>query len=88
MARIRLCTLSGWRLPESVYPAGAIGIARGQVGIYALASPGGWPLLGRTPLQLLHPGADKPFLLEAGMTLTFRQITLREFHEMHEEQHG
>lgn len=61
--------------PRSLVPAGSVGIAGGQTGIYPLASPGGWQLIGRTPLRLFRPECgDDPVLLRAGDRVRFRPI--------------
>lgn len=57
--------------PRSSVPAGSVGIAGGQTGIYPLTSPGGWQLIGRTPLRLFDPTLSEPSLLRAGDTLRF-----------------
>jgi inhibitor of KinA len=59
--------------------AGAVGIAGGQTGIYPLASPGGWQVIGRTPLKLFHKKSDHPVLFAPGDTITFYSITEHEF---------
>ncbi len=53
--------------PRSRVPAGSVGIAGSQTGIYPLDSPGGWRLIGWTPLRLFDPAADPPALLTRGM---------------------
>jgi len=60
--------------PRTRVPAGSVAIGGGQTGIYPLASPGGWRLLGRTPLQLFDPARTPPCLLEPGDTLHFTPI--------------
>ena len=60
--------------PRRQVAAGSIGIADGRSGIYAMASPGGWTLIGRTPMRLFDPHAGEPFLLEPGMRVRFRAI--------------
>lgn len=60
--------------PRKKVPAGSVGIANGQTGVYPIDSPGGWQLIGRTPLQLFDPGREEPFLLAAGDTLRFAAI--------------
>jgi inhibitor of KinA len=60
--------------PRKKVPAGSVGIANGQTGVYPIDSPGGWQLIGRTPLQLFDPGREEPFLLAAGDTLRFSAI--------------
>lgn len=53
--------------------AGSIGIAGSQTGIYPLASPGGWNIIGRTPLQMFNPLSQIPVLLKAGDEVVFFQ---------------
>ena len=60
--------------PRQRVETGSIGIADGRTGIYAMASPGGWNLIGRTPLKLFDPDASKPFVLSAGMRVRFKAI--------------
>jgi inhibitor of KinA len=62
----------------SVAP-GSVGIANQQCCIYPLATPGGWNLIGRTPLRLFRVDADPPSLLRPGDRVTFRAITPDEF---------
>lgn len=63
--------------------AGSVGIAGWQTGIYPLTSPGGWQIIGRTPLKLFDARRPQPVLLNAGDTVRFHPISLKEF-----EQHG
>ncbi len=58
---------------------GSIGIAGGRTGIYTLASPGGWQIVGRTPMRLFDTGAAQPFRLRAGMRVRFVAISAEEF---------
>ena len=58
---------------------GSIGIAGGRTGIYTLPGPGGWQIVGRTPLRLFDAGAEQPFLLRAGMRVRFVAISAAEF---------
>jgi KipI family sensor histidine kinase inhibitor len=53
--------------PRQQVPAGSIGLITGQCGLYALAGPGGWPIIGRTPVSLFDPVSDNPFRLQPGM---------------------
>jgi KipI family sensor histidine kinase inhibitor len=53
--------------PRQQVPAGSIGLITGQCGLYALAGPGGWPLIGRTDMPLFDASADDPFRLKPGM---------------------
>ena len=57
--------------PRTLVPDGSVGIAGEQTGIYPIASPGGWRLIGRTPLKLFDPERDPPTLLKAGDTVRF-----------------
>jgi len=62
-------------------PPGSVGIAGPQTGIYTFASPGGWNIIGRTPLKLFDPGSPGVVKLKAGDTVRFYSITLDEFNE-------
>ena len=64
--------------PRTEIPAGAVGIAETQTGVYPVASPGGWQLIGRTPLRLFDPNRDQPVLLGAGDYVRFVPITSQE----------
>jgi KipI family sensor histidine kinase inhibitor len=66
-------------VPRKEIPAGSVGIGGAQTGIYPLRSPGGWNLIGRTPLRLFDPAKDPPALLCAGDRVRFRAITRDEF---------
>jgi KipI family sensor histidine kinase inhibitor len=57
--------------PRTSIPAGSVGLAGGQTGIYPTASPGGWRLIGRTEVTLFDPGRDPPALLAPGGRLRF-----------------
>jgi len=57
--------------PRKLVPAGSIGIAGAQTGVYPLASPGGWRLIGRTPLRLFDTAASPPALLRMGDRVRF-----------------
>lgn len=72
--------------PRLKVPAGSVGIANWQTGIYALPSPGGWQILGATPLALFDAKRDKPFLLKAGQCIKFTPISTREFDRFKAEQ--
>lgn len=60
--------------PRAEIPAGSVGIAESQTGVYPVASPGGWRLIGRTPLKMFDPNAEPPGLLSAGDALRFVPI--------------
>lgn len=57
--------------PRAHVPAGSVGIAGWQTGIYGLGSPGGWQIIGRTSLTLFDPKREAPFLMEAGDKVRF-----------------
>lgn len=57
--------------PRAVVPAGSVGIANWQTGIYGLDSPGGWQIIGRTDLAMFDAKRDAPFLVEAGDRIRF-----------------
>lgn len=67
------------REPRVRVESGSIGIAGGRTGIYTLAGPGGWPLVGRTPEKLFDASAVEPFRLRAGMRVRFVPISHEEF---------
>ena len=71
--------------PRVKIPAGSVGIAGAQTGVYPLESPGGWQLIGRTPLRLYDPRRAQPILLEAGMQLRFCPIDRETFERLHRE---
>ena len=60
--------------PRKLVPAGSIGIAGAQTGVYPLASPGGWRLIGRTPLRLFDVEAAPPPLLRMGDLVRFVRL--------------
>jgi len=66
-------------VPRKEIPPGSVGIGGAQTGIYPLRSPGGWNLIGRTPLKLFDPTIDPPTLLAPGDRVRFRAITREEF---------
>ena len=57
--------------PRTSIPAGSVGIAESQTGVYPVESPGGWRLIGRTPLDLFDARRDPPALLAAGDKVRF-----------------
>ena len=65
--------------PRSAVPAGAVGIAGKQTGIYPLQTPGGWQLIGQTPVKLFDVNRLQPSLLKAGDRVIFKPITRLEF---------
>ncbi|MEW6490258.1 MAG: 5-oxoprolinase subunit PxpB [Thermodesulfobacteriota bacterium] len=65
--------------PRERVAAGSVGIADRQTGIYPIESPGGWQLIGRTPLRLFDLGREPPFLVPAGARLRFLPISREEY---------
>jgi KipI family sensor histidine kinase inhibitor len=57
--------------PRTSIPAGSVGLAGNQTGIYPTATPGGWQLIGRTEVTLFDPARDPPALLAPGTRLRF-----------------
>ena len=67
--------------PRSRVEAGSVGIAGTQTGIYPVDSPGGWQIIGRTPLVMFDKNANPPAKLEPGDQVQFYPITRKEFDE-------
>jgi len=65
--------------PRTKVLAGSVAIANAQAGVYPLESPGGWNVLGRTPLQLFRVNESPPTLLRPGDRVQFRKITRAQF---------
>lgn len=65
--------------PRRLVPAGAVGIGGEQTGVYPLATPGGWNLIGRTPTRLFDPAREEPALLRAGDRVHFKPIPTGSF---------
>lgn len=73
------------KTPRTKIPAGAVGIAGAQTGIYPISSPGGWNLIGRTPICLFDPLAKKTAVLEPGNFVKFKSISLKEYEQIEAE---
>lgn len=67
--------------PRAKVEAGSVGIAGNQTGIYPLDSPGGWQIIGRTPLRMFEPEKSNPFLLKTGDQVQFYTIDLKTFQQ-------
>lgn len=65
--------------PRLRVPASSVGIAGFQTGIYPTESPGGWQIIGRTPLSIFNPQRDNPFHFRAGDEVQFYSISAEEF---------
>lgn len=71
--------------PRLKIEPGSVGIAGSQTGIYPIETPGGWQIIGRTPLDLFTPNAETPTLLKAGYWIRFKPISEKEFLVIKEE---
>ena len=58
---------------------GSVGISGNRTGVYTLGGPGGWRIIGRTPLKLFDPDKKNPFGIVAGMQIKFKSITRHQF---------
>ena len=74
------------KTPRTNLPAGSVGIAESQTGMYPIDSPGGWQIIGRTPLRLFAPARENPFLYEAGDRIRFVPIAEAEFGRLYEKE--
>jgi inhibitor of KinA len=68
--------------PRTRVPPGSVAIAGGQTGIYPVETPGGWHILGRTPIRPFDPGRTPPVLFAPGDHVRFRAIDRGEFDRM------
>ncbi len=71
--------------PRTRIPAGAVGIGGKQTGIYPLASPGGWRLIGQTPVKVYAPEREEPILYRAGDAIRFYPISVEEYQRIEAE---
>jgi inhibitor of KinA len=69
-------------VPDPLISAGSVGIAGEQTGVYPLDSPGGWNIIGRTPVKIFNKDSVSPCLLQAGMKVRFMPISLDEYHQI------
>jgi KipI family sensor histidine kinase inhibitor len=67
--------------PRTIVPEGSVGIAGAQTGVYPVSSPGGWNIIGRTPLVLFEPSREQPSLVQAGDAVRFAPISVEEYEE-------
>ena len=65
--------------PRLKVPAGSVGIAGKQTGIYPREAPGGWRIIGRTAIELFDPKLEPPALLNPGDTVRFRSVSEEEY---------
>ncbi|KXG09817.1 Kinase A inhibitor [Anoxybacillus sp. P3H1B] len=66
-------------VPRLLVPEGSVGIADRQTGVYPLATPGGWQIIGKTPLSLFCAERQPPSLLQAGDVVQFHPMTEKEY---------
>ena len=71
--------------PRQRLEAGSVGIAAKQTGMYPLPSPGGWQIIGRTPLKLYDHEREKPILYNSGDYLHYVPISETEFEQIREK---
>lgn len=71
--------------PRLIVPKGSVGIAGRQTGIYSLESPGGWQIIGRTPLKIFTPNNEKLTVLRAGDTVKLYKIDRKSFAEINSQ---
>ncbi|KAA6433584.1 5-oxoprolinase subunit PxpB [Rufibacter glacialis] len=76
------------QVPRSVVPAGSVGIAGTQTGVYPLETPGGWQIIGRTPLVLFDPERELPSLLQMGDLVRFVPVSEKEYLKRKKQAHG
>jgi inhibitor of KinA len=67
------------KTPRLSVPTGSVAIAQRQTGIYPMESPGGWQIIGRTPVKLFNPEREPPALLQMGDLVQFYPIVEKEF---------
>lgn len=70
--------------PRLAVKPGSVGIAGTQTGIYPITSPGGWQLIGQTPVKIFDPAKEQPCLLRAGDSVQFVSISKQEFEKLNE----
>lgn len=68
--------------PRLHVPAGAVGIAGEQTGVYPLQTPGGWQIIGQTPLRVYDPRREAPALLSAGDRVKFVPVDAGRYREL------
>ncbi|WP_156289581.1 5-oxoprolinase subunit PxpB [Oceanobacillus salinisoli] len=71
--------------PRLNIPVGSVGIAGSQTGVYSMETPGGWQIIGKTPVKLYDPQRETPILLQAGNYVRFVQVTEKEFQEIEKQ---
>ena len=72
------------KTPRTLLPGGSVGIAEAQTGMYPVDSPGGWQIIGRTPLLLFAPERENPFLYEPGDRIRFVPVSSAAYNRIYE----
>ena len=70
--------------PRLKIPEGSVGIAGMQTGVYPIETPGGWQIIGRTPLKLFNLESPKKSLLKCGDIVKFKEISIKEYNSLKE----
>ncbi len=70
------------KTPRVKIPAGAVGIGGNQTGVYPIDSPGGWRLIGGTPVDFYNPEREEPILCKAGEFIRFVPITMDDYYDI------
>lgn len=73
------------KIPRTKIPGGSVGIGGKQTGIYPIDSPGGWQLIGRTPIKLFNPNSEPPVLFAQGDYIRFKSISSNEYENILED---
>ncbi len=74
------------KTPRVAISPGSVGIAEMQTGMYPVESPGGWQIIGKTPLRLFAPERENPFLYKAGDRIRFYPVTRDVFNHIQEKE--
>jgi inhibitor of KinA len=72
-------------VPRKIVPAQSVGLAGEQTGIYPISAPGGWQIIGKTPIKIFDSSKRNPFLFKAGDSLKFNSISKKEFYSIEAE---
>lgn len=71
--------------PRTFVPSGSVGIGGSQTGIYPIDSPGGWQIIGRTPVKIFDYTAEKTFMFDSGMGIKFFSIDIDSYYKILED---
>ncbi|MBE5924957.1 MAG: 5-oxoprolinase subunit PxpB [Lachnospiraceae bacterium] len=71
--------------PRTSIPAGSVGIGGNQTGVYPVASPGGWWLIGNTPIEFYNPQREMPVLCNAGEYIRFIPISISDYESIQKD---